>query len=60
MESNDGEIDGDENMVNLSVLRNDPTRVISGTMNRRRDMDKYLREETEESENRQWWGRNEI
>ena len=35
-------------------------RVTAGTMNRRRDLDKYLREEVEMAENERWWGRNEV
>jgi hypothetical protein len=28
-------------------------------MNRRCDLDKYLREEVEEEDDREWWGRHE-
>ena len=58
-ETNDDLIDGDERMVYQSRSRNDPTRAIAGTMDRRRELDKYLREEVEEEENRVWWGRHE-
>jgi len=34
--------------------------VTAGTMRRQRDMDKYLREEVAEAEERYWWGRHEI
>jgi hypothetical protein len=58
-EANDAEIDGDESAVYQGTHRNDATRVIAGTMNRRRDMDRYFREELEEEEDRRWWGRHE-
>lgn len=59
-EANDDEIDGDERIVYNSMARNEPTRVIAGTMNRLRDMDKYFREEVEEREDDPWWGRHEV
>jgi len=58
-EANDAEIDGDEGMVYNSLSRNDAERVTAGTMNRRRDLDKYFREECAMSETREWWGRHE-
>lgn len=58
-DDNDDELDGDERMNYQSRSRNDPIRVTTGTMNRRQDMDKYLREEVEEEEDRVWWGRHE-
>lgn len=59
-EANDNEIDGDERMANQGTARNDATRVTAGTMNRLKDMRKYLEEEPEEAEERVWWGRNEV
>ena len=59
-EANDAEMDGDELMSFHGYARNDPERVTAGTMNRRRDLDKYLREEVTESEDREWWGRHEY
>lgn len=59
-EANDDELDGDERLAYQGRARNDPERVIAGTMNRRRDMDKYLREDCEISEGQWWWGRHEI
>lgn len=59
-EANDNEIDGDEKMAYQGSVRNDATRVTAGTINRRRDMDKYFREEVEEAEEREWWGRHEL
>jgi hypothetical protein len=58
-EANNDEIDGDELATYHGRARNDAERVAAGTMNRRRDLDKYLRSECEESENRQWWGNHE-
>jgi len=58
-EANDDALDGDERMNYQARSRNDPTRVTAGTMNRRRDFDKYLREEVEEEDDREWWGRHE-
>ena len=59
-EANDAEIDGDELATYQARPSNDATRVAAGTMNRRRDMDRYFREEVEEAEDRQWWGRHEV
>lgn len=59
-EANDNEIDGDERMANQGTARNDATRVTAGTINRLKDMRKYLEEETLEAEEREWWGRNEV
>jgi hypothetical protein len=58
-EANDDELDGDERINYQARSRNDPTRVTAGTMNRRCDLDKYLREEVEEEDDREWWGRHE-
>jgi hypothetical protein len=58
-EANNNEIDGDERITYQNRSRNDETRVIAGTMNRRRDLDKYFREELEEEEDSRWWGRQE-
>jgi hypothetical protein len=59
-EANDGEMDGDEQNTYQARARNDHERVVAGTMNRRKDLDKYFREEVEEAEDREWWGRDEI
>lgn len=58
-EANDDELDGDERINYQARSRNDPMRVTAGTMNRRCDLDKYLREEVEEEDDREWWGRHE-
>lgn len=59
-EANDEAIDGDERLVYQAQSRNDLVRVTEGTMNRRRDLDKYFREEVEEEENRIWYSRHEY
>ncbi len=59
-EANDDTLDGDERMVYSSLSRNDATRVDAGIMNRRKDIDRYVREEVEEAEDREWWGRHEY
>jgi hypothetical protein len=58
-EANDAEIDADELNTYHVRARNDDTRVEAGTMNRRKTLDKYFREEVEEAEDREWWGRHE-
>lgn len=59
-EANDDEIEGDERIAYQGLARNDPERVIAGTMNRRREFDPYVREELEETEDLRWWGRHEV
>jgi hypothetical protein len=59
-EANNEDIDADEANTYQVRSRNDEVRVIAGTMRRRRDMDKYLREEVAEAEERIWWGRHEY
>lgn len=59
-EANDGEFDTDEGSVYSALSRNDATRVTAGTMNRRKDLDRYLREEVAVEEDREWWGRHEL
>ena len=59
-EANAEEIDGDEANTYQVRSRNDPVRITAGTMGRQRDMDRYLREEVLEAEEREWWGRHEI
>ena len=59
-EANDDEIGGDERMAYRGTARNDPTRATAGSMNRRRDLAKYLDEEVAEAEERMWWGRHEV
>lgn len=58
-EANDAEMDGDELNTYHARARNDETRVEAGTMNRRKTLDKYFREEVEIAEDREWWGRHE-
>ena len=59
-EANAEDIDADEANTYQVRSRNDPVRATAGTMRRQRDMDRYLREETLEAEERLWWGRHEI
>jgi len=59
-EANDEDIDGDEANTYQVRARNDMVRATAGTMRRLRDMDKYLREEVAEAEDRYWWGRHEL
>jgi hypothetical protein len=58
-EANDDQIDGDERNTYQTRARNDATRATAGTMNRRQAMDKFFREECEESDDQMWWGRHE-
>lgn len=58
-EANDGEIDADELNTYHARSRNDATRVTAGTMNRRKDLEKYFLEEVAQAEDREWWGRSE-
>lgn len=50
----------DEKIAYQGRFRNDPVRETAGTMNRRTNMDFYLRAEVEERENDVWWGRHEY
>jgi hypothetical protein len=59
-DQNDLEIDGDELNTYHGRFRNDPIRATIGTMNRKKDLDQYLREEVDEEEDRMWWGRHEL
>ena len=59
-EANDEEIDADEQNTYQVRSRNDEVRVVAGTMQRQRNVDRYLREEVEEAEDREWWGRDEL
>ena len=59
-EANADTIDYDEMNTYHAKWRNDATRATAGTMNRFRNVDPYLREELDETENEVWWGQNEI
>lgn len=59
-EANNDEYDGDDRIARSGLTRNEPTRVTAGTINRKRDLDPYLREEVEEYEDLNWWGRHEV
>jgi hypothetical protein len=59
-EANDDEMDIDERSVNSRLAMSDPTRTTAGTMNRRKMLDKYFREEVTAEEDRMWYGRHEY
>ena len=59
-EANADELDADELNTYQARSRNDAVRVTAGTMNRQRDLDRYLREEVAEAEHRYWWGCQEV
>lgn len=50
-------MDSDRKTVEHVRWRHDPHRVAAGVMDRKRLMDKYVREELDEEEDSQWWGR---
>jgi hypothetical protein len=52
--------DGDELNTYQVRSRNQPERVWAGIYRRKAMMDKYLREELDESENTRWWGAHEV
>lgn len=54
-----GLLDADELNTYHARSRNDNTRVWAGAIRRKEFMDRYLREELEEEEDSQWWGRHE-
>jgi hypothetical protein len=53
-------IDGDESMAYSNIHRNEPTRVIAGIGKKYDKMKKFLKEESEEIEKRDWWGNLEY
>ena len=59
-EANADTIDFDEMNTYHAKWRNDGTRATAGIMNRMRDLDPFLREELDETENEVWWGQNEV
>lgn len=58
-EANHADIGGDELMANYMTLRPDYQTSVKGSMNRRRMMDPYLREELDTEESIRWWGAHE-
>lgn len=52
--------DGDELLAYQARSRNDPERVWAGIYRRKGLVDRYVREELDETEDTQWWGRHEI
>jgi len=59
-EANDDELDGDERNAYQVRSRNEHARVTAGTMDRRKMLDPYFREELDQEEDSHWWGRHEI
>lgn len=57
---NDNIIDGDERIAYNSIHRNEPTRVIIGMGKAYQNLGRYVREEVEEVEGKEWWGNNEY
>lgn len=53
-------IDGDESIAYNSIHRNEPTRVIKGMGKAYVNLSKYVREEVEEIEGKEWWGNNDY
>jgi hypothetical protein len=53
-------IDGDESIAYNSIHRNEPTRVINGMQNAYNNLNKYVREEVDKEETREWWGNNDY
>ena len=51
--------DADRKNVTHARWRNDPYRVAAGVMRKRDQMAKYVGEELDEAEHRQWWGRGD-
>lgn len=56
----DNIIDGDERIAYNSIHRNEPTRVIIGMGKAYQNLSRYVKEEVEEIEGREWWGNNEY
>ena len=49
-------VDGDEFIAYSNTHRNEPTRVINGMQNAYKNLEKYVREEVDDTEKRIWWG----
>ena len=56
----DSVIDGDEHIAYHSIHRNEPTRVIIGMGNIYHNLGRYIQEEINEEEGREWWGNNDY
>ena len=53
-------IDGDESIAYNSIHRNEPTRVIVGMGKVYQNLSRYVLEEVQEIEGKEWWGNNEY
>lgn len=52
---------GDEMLAYQNIIRNEPTRVIQGQIdNTRIQIKRYVAEELETTENKEWWGEYEY
>lgn len=58
--STDSVIDGDESIAYNSIHRNEPTRVIIGMGKAYQNLSRYVLEEVQEIEGKEWWGNNEY
>lgn len=56
----DDVIDGDERIAYNNIHRNEPTRVIIGMGKAYQNLSRYVREEVEEIEGKEWWGNNDY
>lgn len=53
-------IDGDERLAYHNINRNEPTRVINGMNNSYKNLNKYIKDEIDESEKMIWWNNLEY
>lgn len=58
--NSDDVIDGDERIAYSSIYRNEPTRVIMGMGKAYQNLSRYVLEEVEEIEGKEWWGNNDF
>lgn len=56
----DNMLDGDEKIAYNSIHRNEPTRVIYGIGRAYQNLNRYVLEEVEEIEGKEWWGNNDY
>lgn len=56
----DNVLDGDERIAYNSIHRNEPTRVIVGMRKAYQNLNKYVLEEVQEIEGKEWWGNNDY
>lgn len=56
----DSVIDGDEQIAYSGIHRNEPTRVIAGMGRAYQNLSRYVLEEIQEVEGKEWWGNNDY